>query len=316
MASLLNVTAHMPYRFIDIGVNVLDDMYQGRYHGKESHDPDIDAVFERSFAQGLKSLILTSTTVEECSANLKLCRSYDGPISLVCTTGIHPTRCSAFQHEPNEVISQLESLLENGISDRKVVSYGEFGLDYDRLHFCSKELQIVGFQSQLKLAAKYRLPMFLHNRNTEGDFVHILAENRDILEGIGGVVHSFDGSEHELKAILDLQLGLYIGINGCSLKTAMNLEVAAKIPLPLLLIETDAPWCGIKPSHAGFKFINTKFATAPKGKYIISMMVKDRNEPCTIVQVLEILSAIRNQNPEELAGQIYDNTVRLFRLVL
>ncbi len=54
-------------------------------------------------------------------------------------------------------------------------------------------------------------------------------------------MHSFTGKESELKKILEMDL--YIGINGCSLKTKENIEVAKKVPLEWLMVETDAPYC-------------------------------------------------------------------------
>jgi TatD DNase family protein len=55
-----------------------------------------------------------------------------------------------------------------------------------------------------------KLPLFLHCRNAASDMVKILSKNRDRLNG--GVVHSFDGSEQDMKSLLEL--GYYIGING------------------------------------------------------------------------------------------------------
>jgi TatD DNase family protein len=58
--------------------------------------------------------------------------------------------------------------------------------------------------------------------------------------GMGGIVHSFDGSADEAAELL--ALGLYIGVNGCSLRTDQNVEVVKTIPLERIVAETDAPW--------------------------------------------------------------------------
>lgn len=81
--------------------------------------------------------------------------------------------------------------------------------------------------------------MFLHNRNATDDFVAIVNQHRDKIVN-GGVVHSFTGSLAEAKRLLDL--GFYIGINGCSLKTEDNLKNVTEIPLDRLMVETDCPW--------------------------------------------------------------------------
>ncbi len=80
--------------------------------------------------------------------------------------------------------------------------------------------------------------MYLHSRSTNGDFTDIVKKNRDKFST--GVVHSFTGDEEELNEIIDLDL--YIGINGCSLKTMENCDIVKKIPLDRIMLETDCPY--------------------------------------------------------------------------
>lgn len=68
-----------------------------------------------------------------------------------------------------------------------------------------------------------------------------------------------------------------------SLKTAENLQVIKKIPKEKILLETDCPWCEVRPSHAGFPFIKTTFPSVKKEKWQENSMVKSRNEPATIM---------------------------------
>ena len=134
-----------------------------------------------------------------------------------------------------------------------------------------------------------------------------------------GVVHSFTGTEAEMRALVSL--GLHIGINGCSLKTDDNCRVAALVPLDKVVIESDAPWCDIRATHASFPFVKTHFESVKKEKYAPGKLVKGRNEPCAALQVLEVLHGLHGKSLgasaptfEQLKGIVFQNTVKLFRL--
>ncbi|XP_075217457.1 deoxyribonuclease TATDN1 isoform X5 [Lycorma delicatula] len=97
-----------------------------------------------------------------------------------------------------------------------------------------------------------------------------------------------------------------------SLKTEENLSVVKKIPAERLMLETDCPWCEVRPSHAGYKYIKTFQKSVKKEKWQEGYAVKSRNEPANIIQVLEILCAIRNEDPQWLSEITFNNTEKLF----
>lgn len=99
--------------------------------------------------------------------------------------------------------------------------------------------------------------------------MRVLSEQACMTDGTfrGGVVHSFTGSWSEAEEIL-LIPRLSIGVNGCSLKTEENLEVVRQLPLDRLVLETDAPWCGITTTHASRKHVKTLPEVKDKKKYV------------------------------------------------
>ena len=299
-------------RMIDIGANLVDPMFtKGVYNEKKRHEPDIDVVLDRALAAGVERIIVTGGSLRESKEALELARTRPGMLYSTC--GVHPTRCNEFVNV-EEHLENLLGLIRS--SEGTVVAVGEFGLDYDRLHFCEREQQLLGFEAQFELCRKAKLPAFLHHRNCEPDFIELVrkyAGSAGLVKG--GVVHSFDGSFEEAEALLEL--GLFIGINGCSLKTPENLEVVKQLPIERLLLETDSPWCEIRPSHAGSGFVTSsskRWPSVKREKYLCDpeTVVKSRQEPCHLCHVVDVVAAVREDDPDELCEKVFANTCNLF----
>ncbi|WVF68644.1 hypothetical protein IAT40_003414 [Kwoniella sp. CBS 6097] len=295
-------------------------MFRGSYHGRTKHASDLPAIVSRAKEKGVERILITGTSLQESKEALKLAKEYD----LHCTAGCHPTSTSEINKHPSGVkgyLSDLKALIEQdrGESESKrIISIGEVGLDYDRLHHSSKETQLEHLPALLRLSEGYKLPLFLHSRTSEShtDLVRILTEIGWSTEWGGGVVHSFTGSEAEMKELVNM--GLYIGVNGCSLKTNDNLEVVKKIPLDKLLLETDAPWCSVTASHASHAHLpaadsplSIKRVGKPE-KFQEGLGVKGRWEPADIGVIAHIVASIRGIPIEELAEKVWGNTMRLF----
>uniref|UniRef100_A0A0E0Q477 Uncharacterized protein n=1 Tax=Oryza rufipogon TaxID=4529 RepID=A0A0E0Q477_ORYRU len=302
-------------------------LVRGIYHGKQCHAADIPAVLARAWASGVDRIIVTGGSLKESREALEIAET-DGELSCLDAGCFDYVLLGAFKvfvvmclrscdvlefeesGDPEGHFQALLALAKEGIAKGKVVAVGECGLDYDRLHFCPSDVQKKYFKKQFELAEAVKLPMFLHMRAAGEDFCEIVSEN--LYRFPGGVTHSFTGTAEDRDKLLSFEK-MFIGINGCSLKTSENLEVLQGIPAERMMIETDSPYCDIKNTHAGIKFVKSVWPSKKKEKYEPDSTVKGRNEPCLVRQVLEVVAGCKGiADIEGLSKTLYHNTCRLF----
>ena len=139
-------------KYIEIGANLSDRMYQGEYNGSKKHEADLPCVLERSWKAGIEYMIITGGSLSDATEAINLSKIDE---RLFTTVGCHPTRCNEFlepiaksnnekfpsnnEDSATQYINALHQLIT--ANKDKVVAVGECGLDYDRLHFCPKDIQ-------------------------------------------------------------------------------------------------------------------------------------------------------------------------------
>ncbi|KAL4798855.1 hypothetical protein BDV19DRAFT_402164 [Aspergillus venezuelensis] len=302
-------------RYVDIGINLSDPVFKGNYHGKQVHDDDMDDIVQRAKDVGCQKFMVTGSDLEESKRAIEIAQKYPG--FCYATVGVHPCQAKhfdSFPGGPTKLLDEIKTLALEAKNAGHAVAFGEFGLDYDRLFLSAKEPQLKYFEAQLEIAVELQLPLFLHSRAAGEDFERLLAPRLEKLPK-RGLVHSFTGTLDEMQRLV--ALGLDIGVNGCSLKTEENLEVVKAIPLDRIQIETDGPWCEIRPSHASSKFLSGAPPlpkAVKKEKWLKGCMVKGRNEPVAIAQVAHVIAAVKGITVEEVCEAAWTNSIKMFGL--
>ena len=302
-------------RYVDVGINLGDPVFRGQYHGKETHENDLESVVQRALDVGCTKLMVTGSDLKESHRAIELAKQFPG----ICyaTIGVHPCSTQQFEEHKGGVHGMLSELRELAIEaqrDGYAVAYGEFGLDYDRLFLSPKDVQLKYFEAQLDLAVELQMPLFLHSRACSEDFERLMKARLHELPK-RGLVHSFTGTIEEMQSLVDM--GFDVGINGCSMKTEENIAVVKELTLERLQIETDGPWCEIRASHASSKFLEGTPElpkAVKKEKFQNGLMVKGRNESATIVQVANVIAKVKGITVEEVCEAAWNNSTKMFGL--
>ncbi len=240
--------------------------------------PDIDNVLKRAKEAGVT--LINSVGCDWRSSLLNVHLAEKHPEMIYASVGVHPSEVADIDEQV------LAKLLELAKTPR-VIGWGEIGLDY---HYenTNKELQQKYLRLQISLAKEAGKPIIIHDRDSHQDVVDILQEEHAGING--GILHCFSGSWEMAKQCL--KMGFFISFAGpLTYKNArVPVEVAGKVPLDMVLVETDSPYLTPHPF---------------RGK---------TNEPARVIYTAEKLAQIRGMDYEEIAEITTANAKRIFRL--
>jgi TatD DNase family protein len=201
----------------------------------------------------------------------------DAHPQIFASVGVHPESTDA--REPD--VAELVALAAHP----KVIAIGETGLDY-YWHKDAPEWQRERFRTHIRAARATGKPLVIHNRDATADTLRLMQE-----EGagqVGGIMHCFTETWEVAEAVL--AQGFYISLSGIvTFKNALTIkEVARRVPLDRLLVETDSPYLAPMPY---------------RGKL---------NQPGYVKHVVEEIARLRGLTYEEIVTATTDNFFRLF----
>lgn len=257
-----------------------------------------DQVVEQSKADGVTHMVVVGTNIETSKTATLLAARHKGVYAGV---GIHPHHIFEYLNpvilsetknlkDPSsrpvgiqDDINQIEKLLEKD----KVVAVGEVGMDrhlYTKTRHANYQvkdqliaLQREAFAAQINLALKHQKSLIIHNREAVKDTLEVLEANWDRrLEG-RSVFHCCEPDDR----LLDFAKAhkVFIGVDGDVTYDKDKQEFVKKVPLELLVLETDSPY--LIPE--GFNFPNTPANLAYIGEYIAKVLgiLKEKLEKIT-----------------------------------
>lgn len=238
---------------------------------------DLDDVLNHARERGVQKMLCVCISTENQQDVVKIAERYD---DIVASAGVHPLDVETGLAAPEQLLEWAQH--------PKVVALGETGLDY----YYTKDQKLrqqQSFVDHLQAAAQARLPVIVHTRDAREDTIELIRNHGSTEHA--GVLHCF--TEDWDMAAKALDLNYYISISGIvTFRNADALrDVAKKIPLDRLLVETDSPYLAPVPY---------------RGK---------PNQPGYVLEVAEFIAELRGISYQQLEQATGDNFHRLFAKV-
>lgn len=243
----------------------------------EEFDSDRELAIIRAVEAGVTRMFMPNIDDSTIEPLMEICDSIPYCYPLI---GLHPTSVDA---EWERRLKMVERVLR---SSTKFYGVGEVGLDFywDKTY---KNEQIHVFETQLKWALEFDLPLIIHCRNAYPELLAVMDCYKETL--LRGIFHSFGGTNQEADELMHYENFMF-GINGIvTFKKSSLPEVLSCIPLERIVLETDSPYLAPVPY---------------RGK---------RNESAYLVEVAKKISEIYDVPLEIVASKTTENALKVFQ---
>lgn len=238
---------------------------------------DREEVINAAKDAGVEYMLNVSYDELSISHSLSLSRKYS---FIYAAIGVHP-------HYVKDASESIIAKMEQECKNKKVVAIGEIGLDFYR-DLSPRDVQKEWFIKQIHLAKKVKLPIIVHNRDSNDVSIDIIVSEQ--AGENGGIVHSFSGDKGMLTAVLDA--GMHISISGpVTYRNAADLREIIKIaPIDRIVIETDCPYLTPEPFRS------------------------QRNEPAYVKFVAKEIAKIKQMSFDKVAETTTQNALKLLNI--
>ena len=239
---------------------------------------NLDQVLINAKKNNIIKLLSIGTSLESSNKVLDIVERYNNVYGAI---GIHPNSTTGN-------LDQLNNILELKKKCKKIIAFGETGLDYFRMKG-DLEWQRERFRVHIRASRESRKPLIIHTRAAAEDTLKVMREEG--ADKAGGVMHCFTESLEVARAAMDL--GFYISFSGIvTFKNAKELKaVAAAVPLERMLVETDSPYLAPVPF---------------RGR---------TNQPGYVKHVAEEIARLKGVGYDEVCRVTTDNFFKLFKSI-
>lgn len=251
----------------------------------DAFDDDRDEVVTRAREAGVVAMLNIGTGDPHSDDFRKAVAVAEQYENVFASVGVHPHDAKLYDDKAEKHLIELVK------SSKKVIAWGEIGLDFYYDH-SPRDVQREVLRRQIRTARELDLPIIIHSRDADDETIAILTEECAGTDFRGGIMHCFGGTAAMADSLM--QIGFLISFAGnVTFKKAENLRDAARVvPMDKLLVETDCPFLTPVPF---------------RGK---------RNEPAYVEHTARFIAELYGVEFETLAEQTSRNFLDFFRLKL